>query len=151
MPVAADRGTEQFQAARGHPRRSRRLARRGRNGRVERRVRRRWSAREQAMIDPVATQHIMMAAIAGALVILFGASYALLFALSRLRGRPALMVLAYGAYALLVGAVAVLAFTLNLRGAWQAVVAVMVIGYFLAPRLIWHLCAGTHTQESGHG
>jgi hypothetical protein len=103
------------------------------------------------MIDPVATQHIMMAAIAGALVILFGASYALLFALSRLRGRPALMVLAYGAYALLVGAVAVLAFTLNLGGAWQAVVAVMVIGYFLAPRLIWHLCAGTHAQEPGHG
>jgi hypothetical protein len=103
------------------------------------------------MIDPVATQHIMVAAIAGALVILFGAIYALFFALSRLRDRPALMVLAYGAYALLVGAVAVLALTLNLGGVWQAVVAVMVIGYFLAPRLIWHLCAGTHAQEPGHG
>jgi heme A synthase len=103
------------------------------------------------MIDPVATQHIMVAAMAGALVILFGAFYALFFALSRLRERPALMLWAYVAYGLLAAAVAVLAFTLNLGGAWQAVVAVMLIGYFVAPRLIWQLCAGTHGPESGHG
>ena len=103
------------------------------------------------MIDPVATQHIMAAAIAGAMIILFGALYALFFALARLRARPTLMLVAYGAYALLVVAVAVLAITLNLTGLWQLVAAVMVIGYFVAPRLIWHLCAGTHVAEASHG
>jgi len=99
------------------------------------------------MIDPVATQHIMAAAIAGALIILFGAVYALLFALSRLQQRPGLMLWAYTAYAVLIGAVWVLSTTLNLTGFWQVIAAVMVIGYFVAPRLIWHLCAGTHVSE----
>ncbi|KPK60378.1 MAG: hypothetical protein AMJ59_06590 [Gammaproteobacteria bacterium SG8_31] len=103
------------------------------------------------MIDPVATQHIMAAAIAGALIILFGALYALLFALSRLRQRRDLMFLAYGAYAVLIGAVGVLSMTLNMTGFWQLVAAVMVIGYFVAPRLIWHLCAGTHVSEAHSG
>jgi hypothetical protein len=103
------------------------------------------------MIDPVAVNHIMAAAIAGALIILFGALYALFFALSRLHGRPALMVWAYAAYALLIAAVVVLAVTLNMTGLWQIVAVVMVVGYFVAPRLIWHLCAGTHYAESGGG
>lgn len=103
------------------------------------------------MIDPVATQHIMVAAIAGALIILFGAIYALLFALSRLRGRPGLMILAYAAYLVLLGAVGVLVSTLNMSGFWQLVAAVMVVGYFVAPRLIWHLCAGTHVSEAHSG
>jgi len=103
------------------------------------------------MIDPVATQHIMAAAIAGALIILFGAIYALLFALSRLRRRPMLMLWAYAAYAVLLGAVSVLSSTLNMNGFWQLVAAVMVIGYFVAPRLIWHLCAGTHVSEAHSG
>jgi len=96
------------------------------------------------MIDPVATQHIMAAAIAGALIILFGAIYALLFALSRLRRRPMLMLWAYAAYAVLLGAVSVLSSTLNMSGFWQLVAAVMV-------RLIWHLCAGTHVSEAHSG
>jgi hypothetical protein len=103
------------------------------------------------MIDPVATQHIMAAAIAGASIILFGAIYALLYALSRLRRRPGLMLWAYAAYAVLIGAVSVLSSTLNMNGFWQVVAAVMVIGYFVAPRLIWHLCAGTHVSEARSG
>lgn len=103
------------------------------------------------MIDPVATQHLMAAAIAGAMIILFGAVYAFMFALSRLRGRPLLMFWAYAAYALLVVAVVVLSITLNMNGFWQLVSAVMVLGYFLAPRLIWHLCAGTHASAAHSG
>jgi Flp pilus assembly protein TadB len=75
----------------------------------------------------------------------------LLFALSRLRQRRHLMFLAYGAYAVLIGAVGVLSMTLNMTGFWQLVAAVMVIGYFVAPRLIWHLCAGTHVSEAHSG
>lgn len=96
------------------------------------------------MIDPVAVNDIMVAAIAGALIILFGASYALLFALSRMRGQRLMMIGAYLSYGLLALSVAVLARTLNLEGFWQSITAVMLLGYFIAPRLIWHLCAGTH-------
>lgn len=102
------------------------------------------------MIDPVATQHILAAAAAGALIIMFGALYALLFAQSRLRSRPRLMSGAYVAYLALVICVAVLVWTLNLTGFWQGVAAVMVVGYFIAPRLIWNLCAGTHGPEAHH-
>ena len=103
------------------------------------------------MIDPVATQHILAAAAAGALIIMFGALYALLFAQSRLRDKPRLMSGAYVAYALLVICVVVLVRTLNLTGFWQVVAAVMVVGYFIAPRLIWNLCAGTHGPDAHRG
>lgn len=101
------------------------------------------------MIDPVEIQHLMASAAAGALVILFGAAYALCFAYSRLKKQPALMALALASYAALAGSVLVLSRTLHLTGFWQWVTAVMLVGYFAAPRLIWHLCAGTHV--AGHG
>ena len=96
------------------------------------------------MIDPVDIHDLMASAVSGALVILFGAAYALCFAYARLRQRPALMALALVAYAALAAAVLVLSRTLHLTGFWQWVTAVMLVGYFLAPRLVWHLCAGTH-------
>jgi len=99
------------------------------------------------MIEPVAVNDIMAAAIAGALIILFGATYALLFAFSRLRGQGLLMIGAYTAYGLLAVSVFVLARTLNLEGFWQSISAVMLLGYFVAPRLIWNLCAGTHPAQ----
>lgn len=99
------------------------------------------------MIEPVATQHIMIAAIAGALIVLFGATYALFFALGRLQKNSTFTLLAYAGYAGLVVAVAVLMRTLNMSGFWQLVAAVMVVGYFIAPRAIWHLCVGTHRAE----
>ncbi len=96
------------------------------------------------MIDPVDIQHLMASAVAGALVILFGAAYALCFAYARLRERAALMALALVSYAALAAAVLVLSRTLHLTGFWQWVTAVMLVGYFVAPRVIWQLCAGTH-------
>jgi hypothetical protein len=89
----------------------------------------------------------MIAAMAGAMVVMFGAIYALLFAWARVHARPRLMIAGYGAYALLFLATVVLVRTLNLGGAWQLVAAIMVIGYLLAPQAIWHLCVGTH---AGH-
>lgn len=99
------------------------------------------------MIEPVATQDLLAAAIAGALVVLFGAFYALFFALSRLHNKTSYSVAAYLSYAVLAAAVAVLMKTLNMTGIWQAVAAVMVVGYFAAPRMIWRLCVGTHVSE----
>ncbi len=100
------------------------------------------------MTDPVEAQQIMLATMAGALVVMFGAIYAALFAWSRLRKRPAWMPAAYLAYLCLAVATIVLARSLHLSGFWSTVVFVMLFGYLLAPHAIWHLCVGTH--ESAH-
>lgn len=99
------------------------------------------------MIEPVATQDLMAAAIAGALIVLFGALYALFFALARLQHKKSYMFAAYTAYCILLLAVVVLVRTLNMTGIWQSVAAIMVIGYLLAPRLIWRLCVATHAID----
>jgi putative effector of murein hydrolase LrgA (UPF0299 family) len=99
------------------------------------------------MTEPVAAQHIMLATMAGAMVIMFGAIYALLFAWSRIKSYPQLMIGAYLAYILFAISVAVMAYTLNLKGFWFSIVVVMLVGYFLAPHGIWHLCVGTHDSE----
>jgi uncharacterized membrane protein len=96
------------------------------------------------MIEPVAPTDMLISFAAAALVILFGAGYAALFAWSRLKNRRALMWLAYGCYALLAEAVAVLAQTNHLNNQWQTLVLAMLIGYLLAPHAIWKLVAATH-------
>jgi glucan phosphoethanolaminetransferase (alkaline phosphatase superfamily) len=66
------------------------------------------------MIEPVKLADFFTVFFSAASVILFGASYALLFAWSRVRHRPRLMPLAYAAYAGLFVSVIVLAFAANL-------------------------------------
>ena len=100
------------------------------------------------MIEPVQVQNIMTSAIAGALIILSGAVYACFFALYRIKKQPGFIIGAYCAYALLVISVFNLSNTLNLNGFWQIVTVVMLVGYFLAPRIIWQLCIGTHARET---
>jgi len=82
--------------------------------------------------------HLLAAAIAGAAVILAGGGYALCFALGRARGGVWLP-LSHGAYLCLAVAVATLAWALDLRGFWRGVACLMVLGYFVGPRLIWRL------------
>lgn len=103
------------------------------------------------MLEPVAVQDLMAAAMTGAGVILFGAFYALFFALARLQERRSFLLLALAAYAGLVFCVVVLARTLNLDGFWQSLIVVMLVGYLAAPYGIWHLCVGTHkTKKMGN-
>lgn len=101
------------------------------------------------MIEPVALQDFFLSFFSAAMVILCGALYALLFAYARVRQRPRLMPLAYLAYLGLVASVLVLATVANLfaTGFWTLIVALMLVGYLLAPHAIWHLCAGTHAHE----
>jgi len=102
-------------------------------------------------VEPVASQDLLIAAMAGAMVVMFGAIYAMLFAWSRIHSKPRLLIGAYVVYALLFAATLVLVRTLNLSGLWQLVAAVMVVGYLLAPQAIWHLCVGTHaTRPHNH-
>ncbi len=99
------------------------------------------------MVEPVVAQHILIAAMAGAMVVLFGAIYAMLFAWSKIKKDPRYMIGAYFAYSIFVVFTAIMAYTLNLTGFWYSIVAVMLIGYLLAPHGVWHLCVGTHKQE----
>ncbi len=102
-------------------------------------------------MEPVAAGQIMQAVIAGAVVILTGALYALLFALGRLHGSRPLLALAFAAYGALAGAVFVLAAALHLTGYWTWLVAVMLLGYLIAPWGIWYLCTGTHRARAVPG
>lgn len=101
------------------------------------------------MIQPVHLADFFIVFFSAAMVILFGALYALLFAWSRVRGVPRLMLLAYGAYIGLFVSVIVLARAANLFADpfWMVIVLLMLGGYLLAPHGVWHLCVGTHRHE----
>ena len=102
------------------------------------------------MLEPVKLADFFTVFFSAASVILFGATYALLFAWSRIRQRPRLMPLAYAAYLGLVISVIALALAANLFHStfWSFIVLLMLVGYLVAPHAIWHLCVGTHAD--GH-
>ena len=100
------------------------------------------------MLEPVKLANFFIVFFSAASVILFGASYALLFAWSRIKSRPRLLLVAYAAYAGLVFSVLTLALAANLfnNGFWTFIVLLMLVGYLLAPQAVWHLCVGTHAD-----
>lgn len=103
------------------------------------------------MLEPVALKDFFITFFSAAMVIMSGGLYALLFAYARLRCRPRFMGLAYASYAVLVVSVLTLATVANLFNStfWITIVALMLVGYLLAPHAIWHLCVGTHPPEAG--
>lgn len=104
------------------------------------------------MLEPVKLANFFLVFFSAALVILFGASYALLFAWSRVKDRPQLLLVAYAAYAGLFFSVITLAFAANLfnNAFWTFIVLLMLVGYLIAPHAIWRLCIGTHADEAHH-
>ena len=102
------------------------------------------------MIEPVKMADFFITFFSAASVIIFGALYALLFAYSRMKNVPRVMLLAYAAYAALFVSVMVLASVANLFGSpfWQFIVFLMLVGYLLAPRFIFQLCVATHEEDS---
>jgi hypothetical protein len=98
------------------------------------------------MIEPVALEDFFITFFSSALIILAGASYALLFAWSRVNPNLRIKIAAYVSYAMLVLAVAELTRAAQFQGYWLIISVVMVIGYFFAPIGIWHLCVKTHVD-----
>ena len=98
-------------------------------------------------VDPVDIKQITSAAIAAGAIVLFGATYAVFHALSRLRGDAMLARLAIVSYGLLALATLVLAEVLHLKGPWFALVVLLLVGYFVAPRFIWRLSVAVHEAE----
>ena len=89
---------------------------------------------------------LFLGALAGAMIVIAGGLYALFFALGRLRNSTSLNYWSLFSYAILAISVYALIRALHLDGFWIFVAAVMLIGYFFAPRAIWHLSVGTHAE-----
>ena len=96
------------------------------------------------MIEPVEVQRFVLASLSAGAVVLFGACYAVFLALSRLNGFSLLRHLSSLSYAALAASVVSLAWFLRLDGAWLVLVALLLGGYFVAPRFIWRLSVATH-------
>lgn len=100
------------------------------------------------MIQPVDLKDFLLTFFVSAGIILSGACYALFYAWARLRHRPAFLNWALLAYAVLAGCALTLMQTAHLEGHWRTITLLMLIGYFLAPRAIFRLCAVTHGTEA---
>lgn len=92
--------------------------------------------------------NLLLSATAGAMIVVSGGLYALLLALGRLHRRALLTRAAAAAYVVLVAFVLVLAGSLELTPAWYIVCVVMLAGYGLAPKAIWHLTDATHGSDA---
>ena len=102
------------------------------------------------MTDPVDIQRIVLAAFTAGAVVLFGACYAVFLAMSRLRNLDGLRVLSNLFFLTLAISVLALAWLLRLAGFWLALIAVLLVGYYIAPRFIWRLSVATHESEEEH-
>lgn len=100
------------------------------------------------MIEPVALQDFFITFFSSALIILAGASYALLFAWSKVNPDLRIKIAAYVSYLVLTLSVAELSRAAQFQGYWLIISGVMVIGYFFAPIGIWHLCVKTHADQN---
>ena len=99
------------------------------------------------MIEPVALEDFFITFFSSALIILAGASYALLFAWSKVNPVISIKIAAYISYVALILSVAELTRAAQFHGYRLIISLVMVIGYFFAPIGIWHLCVKTHTDD----
>ncbi|MDP2902034.1 MAG: hypothetical protein Q8N96_02855 [Methylovulum sp.] len=99
------------------------------------------------MIEPVALKDFFITFFSAALIIMAGASYALLFAWSKVNPKTSIKLAAYSAYLVLAASVAELTQTAHFSGYWLIISIMMLIGYFFAPIGIWHLCVKTHTDH----
>ncbi|MDE0002585.1 MAG: hypothetical protein OXQ29_07810 [Rhodospirillaceae bacterium] len=104
------------------------------------------------MIDPVAIHQLLGATMLGGAIILFGAGYAVLLAVARLKGSALLGRTSLVCYGGLAASTAGLTVLLNLWGWWLALVILLLVGYFIAPRFIWRLSEavhGDHAESTG--
>ncbi len=100
------------------------------------------------MVEPVALKDFFITFFSSALIIMAGASYALLFAWSKVNANHRIKIAAYLSYLVLLVAVVLLTRAANFSGYWLTLSGVMVIGYFFAPIGIWHLCVKTHADTT---
>tara|TARA_Y100000389_G_scaffold66620_1_gene62777 strand:- start:236 stop:547 length:312 start_codon:yes stop_codon:yes gene_type:complete len=90
---------------------------------------------------------LLGSAISGALVVLFGAGYALLFAFSQLKKSKGMLVSSFASYLCLVIAINYLLNALQMSGWGIGLIWFVILGYFLGPIFIWYLTLQTHNED----
>jgi hypothetical protein len=98
-------------------------------------------------MPPVAVQSIMTAAMAGGGIVFFGALYAIFYALGRQGTNPRFIACAFAGYLGLLACTVLLAHTLQWSGIWLLLAASLLIGYLIAPPLIWRLTLALHDTD----
>ncbi|MEZ5557107.1 MAG: hypothetical protein R3E86_00960 [Pseudomonadales bacterium] len=90
---------------------------------------------------------LFVGTMAGAAVVLMGAFYALFYALGKLNAHRLSLAASFFSCLGLVAATIVLTDALQLRGFWLLVPAAMVVGYLVAPMVIWRLSVDIHNDS----
>ncbi|BCX89584.1 hypothetical protein MIN45_P1957 [Methylomarinovum tepidoasis] len=98
------------------------------------------------MIEPVALEHFFLFFFTAAVVIVAALCYALFYAFARLYRKRGLLRGAWLAYGVLAAAVLILARLANLTDYWRMLVILLLLGYGVAPVVIWRLCVATHAE-----
>ena len=99
------------------------------------------------MVDPEVIHRVAGAALLGGVMVLFGAGYAIFHALAGLTGSRRMVGVSLLCYALLCGCAVAFSALLKLGGWWLALMGLLLIGYFIAPRFIWRLSLAVHGES----
>lgn len=103
----------------------------------------------RAVADPGKIHTFAGAALVGGAMVLFGAGYAIFHALAGLSRSRLFARISLVSYAALAACALALVPLLDLEGWWLGLIAVLLIGYFVAPRFIWRLSLAVHGEGSG--
>lgn len=99
------------------------------------------------MVDPGKIHTFAGAALVGGAMVLFGACYAIFHALAGLSRSRRFAYISLVSYGALAACAVALAYLLDLEGWWLGLIAILLVGYFIAPRLIWRLSLAVHGEE----
>ena len=91
---------------------------------------------------------MILSSISAALIVIFAASYAIFYAFSQLRKKQALLYLSYACFSCLIIATITLVNFLDLTGRWEILMMIMLFGYWITPKIIWHLSVGVNKEYS---
>ena len=100
----------------------------------------------RAVADPDKIHAFAGAALVGGAMVLFGAGYAIFHALAGLSRSRRFARISLVSYAALAACAVALVPLLDLEGWWLGLIAVLLIGYFVAPRFIWRLSLAVHGE-----
>ncbi len=89
-------------------------------------------------------QTLAIATAASAVIVLFGALYAILLALGHMKRSAHYYYLSYASYAVLAFATWALVEALQLSQIWLVLIATLLVGYLVGPQMIWRLSVAIH-------
>lgn len=98
-------------------------------------------------MDAAHFQPIAIAALAAGGMVFSAVLYALCYAFWRQRSDTRYLLCTVASYLLLIFAAGVLQQQLALSGVWSALIVCLLVGYLIAPALIWRLSVATHADS----